>query len=142
MKIYIAARYNKRYELLDFAKSIADLGHTLTCDWLFEGEEGKTIVEAAVMDTRQVEECDCLIFIGEAQGSKNTGGGRWFEMGVAWACGHRVIALLSSEIVEEGRVHLPSGHESVFTALKEVEIAESQEHVLCLLGESYGGDNQ
>jgi len=135
MKIYIAARYNKRYELLDFAKSIADLGHTLTCDWLFEGEEGKSIKEAAERDTKQVEECDCLIFVGEAQGSRNTGGGRWFEMGVAWACGHRVIALLSSEIAEDGRVHLPLGHESVFTALDEVEIAFSQEEVLQRLGE-------
>ena len=135
MKIYIAACYNKRYELLDFAKSIADLGHTLTCDWLFEGEEGKSIKEAAEMDAKQVEECDCLIFIGEAQGSRNTGGGRWFEMGVAWACGHRVIALLSSEIAEEGRAHLPLGHESVFTALDEVEIAFSQEEVLQRLGE-------
>ena len=136
MRIYIAARYNKRYELLDFAKQIQELGHTLTCEWLFEGEVGKSCADAAKIDTQQVEDCDCLIFIGEAQGSRNTGGGRWFEMGLAWACGHRIIALLSSEIEEDGRVHLPPGHESVFTALDEVEVAESQEHVLQLLGEA------
>lgn len=136
MKIYIAAKYDARFELQKFARSIALLGHQLTCDWLFEGEEGKGIQEAAAMDAKQVEECDCLIFIGEAQGSRNTGGGRWFEMGVAWACGHRIIALLNPVPVDGGRPHLPSGHESVFTALPEVQVAHSMDEVLNLLGEA------
>lgn len=136
MKIYIAAKYDARFELQKFARSIALLGHELTCDWLFEGENGKGIEEAAVMDAKQVEDCDCLIFVGEAQGSRNTGGGRWFEMGVAWARGHKIIAYLNPGTVDGGRPHLPEGHESVFTSLPEVEIAWSQDDVLNLLGEA------
>lgn len=135
MKIYIAAKYQKRFELRALAEEIRLLGHELTCKWMFDGEEGKGIKEAALMDVQDVISADCLIFIGEPQASENRGGGRWFEFGLAYALDKHCIALLDFDPTVGGHSHLPLGHESVFTALPEIDIVDSRDDLLKLLGE-------
>lgn len=130
MKIYIAAKYQKRHELRHLAWKLSNLGHDITSQWLINAEEGKGIQEAAIMDFEDVMRCDCLIFIGEAQSSHNNGGGRWFEFGLAYGTGKRCIALLDLDPKVGGHSHLPIGHESVFTALPNVQIVTSEKDLL------------
>lgn len=134
MKIYIAAKYNKRFELRPLAQKIVDLGHELTCQWLFNGEEEKSIQDAAIMDVQDVLRSECLIFIGEPQFSHNPGGGRWFEFGLAYGVGKRCICFLNMNDTLGGHIHLPLGHESVFTALPNVQRVTSEEELLIVLG--------
>lgn len=132
--IYIAAKYDRRQTgLRDLAAALEVLGFGITSRWLYDGEEGKTIQEAAVMDVEDVRRADILVFIGEPQASENRGGGRWFEFGWAHAQGTRCIAVLDLDATKGGHDHLPIGHESVFTALPDVEIVTSQDELIQLL---------
>lgn len=133
-KIYIAAKYARRNTgLRDLAEALTVLGFDITARWLFDGEEGKTIRDAAIMDAEDVRRADILVFIGEPQASENRGGGRWWEFGMAHALGIRCIAVLDLDPTKGGHDHLPIGHESVFTALPDVEIVTSQEELIQLL---------
>lgn len=135
MRFYIAAKYSRRYELRDLVAKIEALGHECTAQWINNGEEGKDIQAAAIMDVEDVRRADTLIFIGEPQGTEVRGGGRWFEFGLAYALNKRCIALISYKKLENlgDRVHLPFGHESVFTALPHVQIAMSEHDLLDML---------
>lgn len=132
--IYIAAKYQRRFDLRELADRLTAQGHDVTAQWLWDGEEGKPIEEAAAMDVDDVRRSDVLVFVGEPQFSENRGGGRWFEFGMAHALGKRCIAVLDMAAGEGGHDHLPDGHESVFTALPDVEVVSSQDDLLDLLG--------
>lgn len=131
--IYIAAKYQRRFDLRLLAEKLQTLGYEVTAQWLWDGEEGQGIQQAAIMDVEDVRRADTLVFIGEPQASENRGGGRWFEFGMAHAIGHRCIAVLNLDPTKGGHDHLPIGHESVFTALPDVEIVTSQEELVQLL---------
>lgn len=134
MKIYIAAKYSRRYDLRAVAAKIQALGHTITGDWIWDDEPaGDNIQYHAVRDIEQVKEADALVFIGEPQASENRGGGRWFEFGVAHALGKKTIAWLDFDPTKGGHDHLPAGHETVFTALPDVEIITSEAELLHIL---------
>lgn len=134
MKIYIAAKYHRRFDLRPVAERIQALGHTITGDWIWDDEAaGDNIQYHAIRDVEQVREADCLIFCGEPQASENRGGGRWFEFGLAFALGKQTIAWLDYDPSKGGHDHLPAGHESVFTALPSVELVGSEEELLHLL---------
>ena len=133
--IYLAARYARRNEgLRDLAVALQGLGYGITANWLWDGEEGKTIVDAAVMDVEDVRRADTLVFFGEPQASENRGGGRWFEFGMAHALGKRCIAFLDMDPTRGSHDRLPIGHESVFTALPDVEVVASIEELIEVLG--------
>lgn len=134
MRVYIAAKYARRFELRDLVETLAIAKVESTAQWIDGDEEGKTITEAAVMDYEDVRRADVLIFIGEPQASENRGGGRWFEFGLAHAMGKRCIAVLNMDPSKGGHDHLPIGHETVFTALPDVEIVTSIEELIELLG--------
>lgn len=130
-KVYIAAKYARRQELQAVAAAIKAHGHEVVCRWVTEGEEKKTAAEAAMMDVDDVFTCDTIIFIGERSGSKNTGGGRWFEFGLAYSLGKRMIAVLHPEPAESPRSDVIAPfHESVFTSLTAVECFFSIEEAI------------
>lgn len=128
--IYIAAKYQRRFELRPTADALKRLGYNITAQWLWDAEEGKTISQKAIMDVEDVRRADCLVFIGEPQASENRGGGRWFEFGMAHALGIRCIAVLDLDPAKGGHDHLPIGHESVFTGLPNVEIVTSLDELV------------
>lgn len=121
MKVYLAAKYQRRFELRPLAEQLQAAGHEVTAQWIWDGEEKcRTITEAAEMDVADVLRADCLVFFGQPQASENRGGGRWFEFGLAYQAGKKLIAVLDMTKGLGGHDHLPPGHESVFTALPEV----------------------
>jgi nucleoside 2-deoxyribosyltransferase len=134
--VYLAARYARRKEgLRELGEQLQASGFEVTSQWLWDAEEKcRTIQEAAIMDVEDVRRADTLVFFGEPQASENRGGGRWFEFGMAHALGKRCIAVLNMNETKGGHDHLPVGHESVFTALPDVEIATSINELIELLG--------
>lgn len=106
MKIYIAAKYGKRFELRELADRLRSRGHEVTSRWLDNGEEVAMSAEAAaLMDIDDVFAADVLFFLAEPVGSQNTGGGRYVEFGYALAMGKRIIAVQPGEpqLVTDGR---------------------------------------
>lgn len=121
MKIYLAAKYGHRLTFLpEVADHLRSLGHEVTSRWLTGAEDDMSKADAAQMDLDDVDAADAVIFFGEPEGSENRGGGRWFELGYAYAVGKRCIAVLSGEKAPDSNRDR-GGHESVFTALPRVE---------------------
>lgn len=121
MRIYLAARYARMEEIRGYGEQLEAAGHIVTSQWIKGKEEGgKGAKAAAQMDIDDVLNAEAIIFFGEPRGSANRGGGRWFEFGLAFASGHRLIAVLdmSGDATHD---HNEPGHESVFTHLDEVE---------------------
>jgi hypothetical protein len=126
MKVYIAAKYSRRYELRALRDALQVMGHPVTAQWLDNAEESKGLAQAAEMDVDDVLRADALLFMGEPRGSQNRGGGRWFEFGVAYQAGKvcYVICPPSSDPSDERR------DESVFTHLPSVIRFNDIEHFL------------
>lgn len=131
-KVYIAAKYHRRYELRALAAALRSHGVTVTSQWLDNGEEeakergGPSA--AAQMDLDDVDAADAIIFIGEPRGSKNTGGGRFFELGYAHAQGKRLIIVLGPSGPGDADTSLgctPGSHETVFTSLPNMELVDT-----------------
>lgn len=119
-KVYIAARYDRRFELRFAANALRANGHEVTAQWLDNAEEFKeSMAAAAQMDLDDIDRADTILFIGEAFGSANRGGGRWFELGYAYALGKRLFVVLG-----EG------GHETVFTELPSMVVFPSLEKAM------------
>lgn len=134
MKIYIAAKYARRLdiEMGELRHALEKMGHEITAQWLDNAEESKGLRAAAEMDVDDVLRADAVLFIGEQKGSANRGGGRWFELGLAYHAGKVIFAILPepldpSEVGEDG---LPNRHESVFTALDGVLNFTDVDHFL------------
>lgn len=127
MKIYIAAKYGKRFELRDLADRLRNRGHVVTSRWLDNGEEAAMTPEAAAqMDIDDVNAADLVLFLAEPVGSQNTGGGRYFELGYAVAVNKAIIAVQPGEpqLVNDGRYR---SHEVVFLAHPSVHLVATIE---------------
>lgn len=111
MKIYIAARYARRFELRVAALALKLMGHECTSQWLDNGEESKGQQAAALMDMDDIDRAECVLFIAEPYGSENRGGGRYWEFGYAYARGKGII------VVQPG-----GKFETVFAALPGITI--------------------
>lgn len=122
MKVYIAGKYRRREEFKYIANALKTHGHENTARWVDGGEEGQGEAAAAQMDVDDVLRADAILFMGQPKGSANTGGGRWFELGLAYANKKRCLVVLDG------------GSETVFTALPEIECYGSVEQAIVELG--------
>lgn len=118
MKIYLAAKYNRRFELRPLVDQLETSGHESTAQWINNAEESKGRAAAAQMDVDDVLRADVLIFFAEPKGSANSGGGRYFELGLAHASGLKIIVILVDD------------HETVFTALPNMIVVSNFDQAL------------
>lgn len=134
MRIYIAAKYRRRFELRAVVEELTASGHECTSRWIDNGEEeAGGAAAAAEMDIQDVLRADAILFIGEPQGSENTGGGRWFELGMAYhANKHCVVIVGQPRDTQHIGTVLP-GHETVFTALPSMHVCRSLAEALAKL---------
>mgnify|MGYP000969945027 CR=1 FL=1 len=123
MKIYIAAKYAKRYELRPVVEQLRAMGHECTSQWIDNGEESKGQQAAALMDLADVDRADILLMIAEPYRSMNTGGGRYVEFGYAYAQGKRIIMVQPGDVFE-----------TVFGALPRVTPVASMQDALAFIG--------
>lgn len=125
MKIYIAAKYAKRYELRPVVEQLRAMGHECTSQWIDNGEESKGQRAAALMDLADVDRADMVIFLAEHHRSQNIGGGRWFEFGYAFAKEKKIIVVQPGEAFE-----------TVFCALPYVTPVASIADALAFIGQA------
>lgn len=86
MKIYLAASYSRREEILEFKNVIEQIGHTVTSRWILEHRDAYTsheMRECAKEDIEDIVTADMLIAFTESSSHTNRRGGRHTELGVA-----------------------------------------------------------
>jgi hypothetical protein len=107
VKIYLAASYSRRLEMLRRGKDIIALGHKLSCRWIHGGHKmdpaGSRIMQNerfAREDLEDLRAADCMIFFSALPGVASKGkGGRHVEFGYALAFGKRLIVIGAPENV-------------------------------------------
>lgn len=94
MKVYIAGRYEDRFNLNHWAKHLERMtDHQVISTWHSQTRDSLPFEECAseaFKDLKEIYACD--IFIVDTT-DFNKSGGRWVEMGVAMAAKKRVIAV-------------------------------------------------
>lgn len=102
MKIYLAAAYQRQYEMRDVAVVLTTVGHTVTSRWIgatdpLGGFGVDTIshypAEAQAVALRDVEDiaaADTVISFTDGEPAR---GGRHVEFGMAWAWEKRLIVV-------------------------------------------------
>jgi nucleoside 2-deoxyribosyltransferase len=102
MKIYLAARFSRRDELIQRKEALESFGFVVTSRWLTDHYAEWVSIDPttvapeergrwAMGDLSDIEECQCLIhFTGNAEIGYSTGG-RHTEMGYALALGKQII---------------------------------------------------
>lgn len=94
VKIYLAARYCRREEMENIALDLMNAyGYDITSEWVFGGEEGKTLEDIAIMDLDHVNSADTIISFTETEDVGYYTGGRHVEFGYGLALGKRVVVI-------------------------------------------------
>lgn len=92
MRIYLAAKYSRRAELIGYARRLAKIGHEVKARWLSEdhdlppGGDPATGLRFAEDDIEDCSLADCVISFTEEPGNPRAGrnrGGRHVEFGIA-----------------------------------------------------------
>lgn len=94
MRIYLASRYDRRFQMLGVTSILMRAGHVVTSRWI-EGRGEGPEVEAAE-DIADVLRADCLLSFTEEPTEHVTWaarGGRHVEFGVALATGKRLCVI-------------------------------------------------
>ena len=105
MKIYLAARYSRHAELQSYAKTLEEVGHTITSRWIKGGhqinDEGLSDVAKeeerirfALEDIEDLDAADVIINFTEKPRSTNSRGGRHVEMGYALGTKAKVVVVI------------------------------------------------
>lgn len=129
MKIYIAARYQRREEMLLVAKALDRLGHTVVSRWI----NGHTSSPAknAQEDLDDIRRADAMILFSDRE--PTTSGGCHVETGVALAIGKPLAIVGPRENIFH---HLPQIHVSMDLeeAVESLRIRPGSYHVVCICG--------
>lgn len=93
MKFYIAARWQRRAEAHSLAKSLIQLGHSVTSRWITEDRYTTgTDAECAEVDLQDVLAADTVVSLTEIPRG-NSRGGRHVEFGLALGNSKRVVVV-------------------------------------------------
>ena len=98
MKVYLAARYSRRKELVAYREQIEALGHIVTSRWLngnhqisdaglSEQAQESDRIRFAEEDWQDLMSADCCVSFTEEPRGTNSRGGRHVEFGAALAAG-------------------------------------------------------
>jgi len=130
-RVYLAARFARRDQLIGVARALEASGVEVVCRWLFvegvalstkELDSQSRAGQMASMDFEDLRAADvCLAFTEQAREPQGRGG-RHAEVGIALGLGHRVI--------------LVGPREHVFHCLPQVEHFASWEEAQMALGVS------
>ena len=104
MKIYLAARYSRRVELLAYRDALEALGHTITSRWLHgdhQVDDKGLSLEAhatererfATEDFNDVMSAKLLVAFTEIPRTSNSRGGRHVELGIALGAGLETVVI-------------------------------------------------
>ena len=92
MKIYLAAPYDRRWQMLGIASTLERAGHEVTSRWIAGGRGGDPPSVTAVEDLIDLSRAQCLVSFA-ADAPRDVGAtcsARHVELGVALATGKRL----------------------------------------------------
>jgi hypothetical protein len=98
MRIYIAAAYERKNEMIIVAEKLKRAGHEVTSRWFFM-DPNASWLEASVMDLADIDNSEILLSFTHPRGTGPSGGGRHVEFGYAMAKGKRLVIIGESENV-------------------------------------------
>lgn len=105
MKIYLASRYERRFELIPIANELQDLGFEITSRWIYGNHDDLPRVTCAMEDLNDIDAAEIIVLLsGPGNLEQPERGGRHFELGYASAIGKRCFILGERENVFH---HLP-----------------------------------
>jgi nucleoside 2-deoxyribosyltransferase len=104
MRVYLAAAWGRREEILRVANRLRDVGVEITSNWLTEedgmqsGSKEKFLRERAYIDLQDVDRADALVRFADVPRTRKVpraliSGARMFEMGYAKAKGKTLIVV-------------------------------------------------
>lgn len=108
MKIYLAARYSRKQEMMRLAETLRENAIEVTSSWLDEPFAPDTLLnevsprlnmEYALTDLRDIDRADTVLFFSEDPLVGTPRGGRHVEFGYAVAKGKRVVVIGQPENV-------------------------------------------
>lgn len=88
MNIYLAANYERRLEIVEYAKQLREDGHIVTSRWLTGEGEHRSNEWCAEQDLRDLAQSECQINFTTGEPSR---GGRQVEFGFGIALEHRLV---------------------------------------------------
>jgi nucleoside 2-deoxyribosyltransferase len=95
VKIYLAARFGRRDELREIARTLRRMGYTVMSSWLEQEEdaiESPDSPHLAGLDLREIGESDVFVAFTDHPGTPGAErGGRHVEFGAAAALGKGII---------------------------------------------------
>lgn len=123
MRVYLASRFSRLPELLEYKRQLEEVGIEVTSRWLLGGHEWSgtdddalpcfAAARFAAEDLADIEAAEFIVCFTEAPRSGPSRGGRHVEMGFALASAKPIIVV---------------GHrENVFCCLPEIEFASTWE---------------
>jgi hypothetical protein len=101
MKIYLAARYDRRWQLLGVASTLERAGHEVTSRWIEGGRSDDPAAVPAVEALLDLARSDCLVAFTEEPPifPVASSGERHVEFGIALATGKRLCIVGPRETV-------------------------------------------
>lgn len=99
INVYLAARWGRQEEIREYAEKLKSIGVNITARWLYAEEFSENAQEPAEMDLEDIDNSDILVLFSDPKGSSNRGGGRYFELGYAYAMGKECIYVGEPEVV-------------------------------------------
>ena len=94
--IYLAARYDRREEMIPYTKQLEAEGHEVTSRWIFEGEHetyGQLWRTKAEIDLRDIDRSEVIVLFTEDPETFWVRGSRHFELGYAFGIGLMCITV-------------------------------------------------
>jgi hypothetical protein len=142
MRIYLAARYSRRTELLNYKADLEAIGHTVPARWLLGNhqitdEEMETLEDAAKAEKRarfaeedmtDLYSCEMTISFTEIPRTSTSRGGRHVEHGMAYA--------------RNQRTWIVGPRENVFHCLDDVRQFDTWPEAISALRNEYGPEAQ
>jgi hypothetical protein len=125
MRIYLASRYDRRFEMLGVTSVLMRAGHVVTSRWIEGRGEGPET--EATEDFEDVLRADCLVSFTEEPAAGvawAARGGRHVEFGLALATGKRLCVV--------------GPRENIFHHLPRVEVFRSLADLLAALARGPG----
>jgi len=93
MKVYLAARFERRIELVAHRTALEIAGHTVTASWLDACDTDECTAREAQIDFDEVRAADILIFFAEDPKTAWPRGSRCVEYGVALQMGKPIYVV-------------------------------------------------
>ena len=121
MRIYIAARYDRREQMQGLLRAIEEIGHRVTSRWIRDSFAGVPDEICAGVDESDIDEAEALVAFSEPRGHLSHGG-RHVEFGIALALNKRLF--------------LVGDRENVFHHHPSVEQFKDVNHLLAFLREN------